>query len=260
VITPARRHRSRPLRPILVALAVGFLGVIVVGSFTQKLQRAFHISIPIEETLWQAQHSPPLIAALGEPIEAGWWIHGDLSTNGVGDSGSAEFLLPMHGPKGNATARIVAKLDRRKTMAAQWFFDPVPVTVDGVRTVTLTIPARCQTGTCSSHAYVAALRIVRADDRITARLGEPIQDDPARVIGNLSVSVDTGHTDFDALIEGPKGEAYMIGKGTWTGRHWSLDSLKVLFPVREATGNWNRASSSATTLGLVPPSPGGDRR
>jgi hypothetical protein len=43
---------------------------------------------------------------LGKPIEAGWFIGGKIET--TPDRGDASLVIPVHGPRGNASVYAVA--------------------------------------------------------------------------------------------------------------------------------------------------------
>ena len=65
-----------------------------------------------------------VVAALGEPIEPGWWLLGNLQI--TGPSGSADLMFPISGPHGSATVYLVAEKE-----AGEWFFDRLEVKLKG---------------------------------------------------------------------------------------------------------------------------------
>ncbi|HKH43324.1 MAG TPA: cytochrome c oxidase assembly factor Coa1 family protein [Thermoanaerobaculia bacterium] len=103
--------------PVL-ALA-GFIGgilAIVFGSIksTDVCQQALTL----------AKSNPAVIEALGQPVEDGWLMSGNI--NASGSSGSADVSIPLHGPKGKGTLYAVATKS-----AGRWEYDTLEVEVQG---------------------------------------------------------------------------------------------------------------------------------
>ena len=92
---------------VMAALLVGFVASV---STLMKL------SDPYVMGLEKAQNSPTVRAILGDPIDAGWFVTGNVSVSGP--SGKAELSIPISGPDGNGQLFLKA----RKT-AGQWSFD-----------------------------------------------------------------------------------------------------------------------------------------
>ena len=76
-----------------------------------------------KEALEKARASTQVRAALGTPIEQGWWITGSVSINGGG--GAAEFSFSISGPKGGAT--LYAKAIKTN---GKWVFTSLTVVPD----------------------------------------------------------------------------------------------------------------------------------
>jgi len=70
--------------------------------------------------------SPTVIERLGEPIRGGWFLQGDIQL--TNDDGVANISFPLSGPKGEATAYVVA----RKT-GGRWHFRSLIVAMDDRR-------------------------------------------------------------------------------------------------------------------------------
>lgn len=49
------------------------------------------------------------VARLGTPVEVGWWVQGTLTSSDT--SGSADLIVPVEGPQGEAILSIVAEKD-----------------------------------------------------------------------------------------------------------------------------------------------------
>jgi hypothetical protein len=99
----------------LLALVAVFGGAIFL--LVTSLLRSSDI---YRETLHRAEKDPRVVAALGSPIEAGWWISGRIETSGP--SGEADVAIPVSGPRGSA--RIYAVAEKR---AGRWRFETLLV-------------------------------------------------------------------------------------------------------------------------------------
>jgi hypothetical protein len=62
------------------------------------------------ESLARAKANPDVKALLGEPIEAGFFVTGNISTNTTNGvtTGDANFGIPLTGPKGGASLVVIA--------------------------------------------------------------------------------------------------------------------------------------------------------
>ena len=58
------------------------------------------------EAMRRAQASPQVTARLGSPIEAGWFISGNVSIKN--ETGEAHLSIPIHGPRGGAMLYVDA--------------------------------------------------------------------------------------------------------------------------------------------------------
>jgi predicted anti-sigma-YlaC factor YlaD len=72
----------------------------------------------------RATSSPAVHAALGEPVEPGWLVSGNVSVNG--SSGDADLSVPLSGPRGKGT--LYATAHKR---AGRWEFQVLEVAVEG---------------------------------------------------------------------------------------------------------------------------------
>jgi hypothetical protein len=81
-------------------------------------------SEPYTEALARAKANPEVKAALGEPIEAGYWVNGSIDVSGP--SGTAKIAIPISGPKKSATVYV----DGTKT-AGKWEYSTFEVAPDG---------------------------------------------------------------------------------------------------------------------------------
>ncbi|MCB1053133.1 MAG: cytochrome c oxidase assembly factor 1 family protein [Acidobacteria bacterium] len=84
----------------------GLIGFVLVGigSIFMLVTTAMRSSDAYQDALATAQSNPEMIATLGEPIEAEWFISGNINVND--DSGDVDLKIPVHGPNGKATVRV----------------------------------------------------------------------------------------------------------------------------------------------------------
>ena len=73
--------------------------------------------------LARTRAAPVVVAALGTPIEAGFFVTGTIHVSGP--TGLAELEIPVHGPKGRATIYVEAA---KRT--GEWHFDHLIVQVE----------------------------------------------------------------------------------------------------------------------------------
>jgi len=105
---------------LLPLLAIGgFVGTILAIVFG-----SIKSSDVYEEALARARANPAVVEALGQPVEDGWLVGGNINVNGP--SGSADLSAPLHGPKGKGTLYIVATKS-----AGRWEYETLEVEVDG---------------------------------------------------------------------------------------------------------------------------------
>jgi hypothetical protein len=98
---------------LLIALAGGTAFVAV--ARTGVLQDAKEI----------ARNHPALQQALGEPVEVGWMMQGNINVSN--DRGEADFSLPVSGPHGEGRLYVEAeKVD------GEWIFRDLYAVVDGI--------------------------------------------------------------------------------------------------------------------------------
>ena len=91
----------------LIVLCGGFVAAIlifVVGAIKESdvYRGAAH----------RVENDPRVIAALGSPVETGWWLTGHIDVNEGSRSGSANFEFPVSGPKGSGKVSAVATRSR----------------------------------------------------------------------------------------------------------------------------------------------------
>lgn len=97
--------------PVIVAVAIaGFTGAFVGIVGIVKSSDAY------QEAVQRSRSSPAVVAALGTPIEEGFFVAGSVSSGG--GSGRANLAIPISGPKGTATLYVNATKTNR-----EWHFN-----------------------------------------------------------------------------------------------------------------------------------------
>jgi hypothetical protein len=103
------------LTPLVLGCAfAAFLVLVVFGAMKQ--------SDVYQMALRRAKEDPKVMAALGTPINEGWWLSG--STKVSGGSGEADLTIPVSGPKGKGTIYAVGTKS-----AGHWTFSKLAVEI-----------------------------------------------------------------------------------------------------------------------------------
>lgn len=103
----------------LILCCIAFLGVILTIVFS-----AIKSSDVYEGALDRARSSEAVAAALGTPVDDGWWVSGNVDVSGP--SGTADIAIPVHGPEGEGTLYAVAEKS-----AGRWEYSRLEVEVEG---------------------------------------------------------------------------------------------------------------------------------
>jgi hypothetical protein len=95
----------------LKALAVGCGIIIILGLAAVLALSVFVFSVIKRSDVYRqaytrATNDPRVVAALGTPIEKGWWVIGKVSLDN--DGGTANIDFPISGPKGSARVHASA--------------------------------------------------------------------------------------------------------------------------------------------------------
>ena len=92
-------------------LPVGCLGLLLalglfIGGIVFVAMSAIKSSEVYKGALGVVQTHPAAIERLGQPIKDGWWVNGNVKFDASG--GSANFEIPVSGPKGSGTLHVRA--------------------------------------------------------------------------------------------------------------------------------------------------------
>lgn len=126
---PPPLRRSWWSRNWLWFVPVGCLGMLTVfvafvAGIVMFVFGAMKSSDVYKTAVARAKSNTEVTAALGTPIEEGFWVSG--STNVSGSSGNADLTIPLSGPKGKATVYAIAT-----KAAGRWNYSTLEVEIDG---------------------------------------------------------------------------------------------------------------------------------
>ncbi len=115
--------------PVMAALLLALFAAFIFGILALVFG-AMKSSGPYQHAMARAQADPAVTAALGTPIQAGWGVQGNFSSNGP--DGEANLAIPLDGPKADGTLFVVAKKH-----AGEWRYETLAVNVDGGERIVL---------------------------------------------------------------------------------------------------------------------------
>jgi hypothetical protein len=110
-------------------VGIGCLGLILlaaafVAGIMFLVMGGIRSSDAYQQALAKAKANPEVALRLGQPIEPGWFVSGNISVSGP--SGDADLSIPITGPKGKGTIYVVAKKS-----AGEWTYSRMEVEVEG---------------------------------------------------------------------------------------------------------------------------------
>jgi hypothetical protein len=101
---------------LLLMVAFGAVTIIIISA-------TFRASDVYKHAVSRAMGNLQVREQIGEPIKAGWFIFGELKY--AGNSGHANFSVPISGPRAQGRIRVIAYKD------AVWRFTCLQVVVEG---------------------------------------------------------------------------------------------------------------------------------
>lgn len=116
-------------RPWLKWVAAGCFGLLVLGALAAGalvfgVLAVVKRSDVYEEAVSRARTEPRVTAALGEPVEPGWFVMGSVEVSGPG--GEASLSIPLEGPRGEGTLYVEAT-----KRAGAWVYETLQLAVEG---------------------------------------------------------------------------------------------------------------------------------
>ena len=121
---PAQKKSSGCLKifligcSVLIVLGIAFIAVLVFIVFG-----AIKKSDAYKQALTRVKSDQRVIAVLGEPINDGFWVSGNMNFNN--GKGNCDFKFPVSGPKAKARVHVVAS-----TEGQGWAYTVLDVTPD----------------------------------------------------------------------------------------------------------------------------------
>ncbi|HEX8719397.1 MAG TPA: cytochrome c oxidase assembly factor Coa1 family protein [Pyrinomonadaceae bacterium] len=114
---------------------VGCLGLILAGvalllGIFAVAMSAIKSSEVYQGALKVAQTHPAAVERLGQPIDDGWLVKGNINVNAAG--GNANFEIPLSGPKKSGTLHV-----RAVSPSGAWMYERLDLAVEGGDTVSL---------------------------------------------------------------------------------------------------------------------------
>ena len=113
---------------VVVVLIAAFCAVLMIFVFG-AMKRSHVYKGAVE----RAQNDPRVKAALGEPVETGWWVSGSVHVDN--GSGNAELTIPLSGPKGTGKLHAIATIEN-----GDWKYERLSVKPDSGERIDLLSP------------------------------------------------------------------------------------------------------------------------
>jgi len=109
-LAPAPASQSKSgIKLIFIILAVaGLFGVGLFAGIFFFVMSLMKSNGAYQGAVEKARKNPEVVAILGEPIEPGTFTTGSINTHN--DSGRANLSIPLSGPKGSGTVRVIAEM------------------------------------------------------------------------------------------------------------------------------------------------------
>ena len=125
-------------------LSMILLGCLFIMSIFGVATTALKSSDAYAIAMSTAEHDPIVIAELGAPLKAGWFVSGSINVSG--GAGHADLSIPVSGSVRSGKVNAVAE----KT-AGVWAFSQLNVTVDGRPGALDLLPKLLGTGAPPTH-------------------------------------------------------------------------------------------------------------
>lgn len=105
------------------------IGAGVIALIVTVVMGSIKSSAPYTRALAQAKADPTLIAEMGSPIEAGWYVTGSLRS--TGQNSFADLTFPIRGPNKSGTLHVVALKSPLVQGMDDWQITVLEARIDG---------------------------------------------------------------------------------------------------------------------------------
>lgn len=112
--------------------ALLLVGLAVIALIFWGVTKAIKSNAPYNDSITAVQSHPGALDALGSPIEPGFFPSGSINLNN--GEGSVDFSIPVSGPKGKGTIRVVGT---KPAGAGAWIYDTWQLEIDGADPILL---------------------------------------------------------------------------------------------------------------------------
>jgi ascorbate-specific PTS system EIIC-type component UlaA len=120
-VTPPPKESGCGKAVLIGCGIIAVLGVIVIAVILFGVFYAVHSTDVYKNARDKAINDPRVVAALGSPVEASWWVSGNVHVdNGAGE---ATLNFPISGPKAKAKVHAEATIEH-----GDWMYQRLVVT------------------------------------------------------------------------------------------------------------------------------------
>lgn len=125
--TVVQEQKKAPVAKYVACGCVALIlaGVAVIGGLFLFLSGIPKSSIPYKDSVAAVKESPAAMAALGEPIEVGFFVTWRIRTANGEETASLD--IPASGPKGKGKVIVYAK----RPVGGQWKYEILELEVEG---------------------------------------------------------------------------------------------------------------------------------
>jgi hypothetical protein len=154
--SPSPRRRGRLLAASFVFWVVVLVVAVLAWQWLAGMSTLRRSEV-YSEAVARAGSHPQVLAALGQPVEPGWWVRGGVEGEGPGER--VQLAVPLAGPDGRG--RLAAEARRRERV---WRFDRLEVTLPDGNVVDLLAappPPEATGGLAAAASDPAATAVLR---------------------------------------------------------------------------------------------------
>lgn len=113
---------------LAIVLLIGTVGATIFWGITKALKS----NDPYRESIAAVEANLAAAEALGTPVKPGFFLTGNININN--GEGSVDFSIPVSGPKGKGTVRVVGS---KPAGASAWIYSTWELSVEGGSSIPL---------------------------------------------------------------------------------------------------------------------------